>query len=78
VIDACTLEEPLKGHLRGALSISLDKAFPTVADSHIGPEQPIYLTLDRSTLREAILDLIRIGLDRIARFITMETRRLYR
>jgi hydroxyacylglutathione hydrolase len=73
LIDARSWDEYARGHLKGAVSITLNHAFPVVAGSYIEPQQPIYLIIDPGRLREAIIDLIRVGLDQVAGFIPGET-----
>ncbi len=56
----------MAGHLPGALYAPLDKTLPTIAGSYITPEQPIYLIVEsEADVQEAVLNLIRIGLDAI-------------
>lgn len=53
-------------HVTGAIFAPLDKTFPIVTGSYIGEEEDIYLIAEREEdVREAVLDLIRIGLDRV-------------
>lgn len=60
-------------HLAGALYAPLDNTFPTVTGSYIKPEMPIYLIVEKEAdIREAVLNLIRIGLDRVAGYATVE------
>lgn len=59
-----------EGHLPGALFAPLTNAFPTVAGSYIEENTPIYLLVNETRLREAVVDLIRIGLDRIVGYAT--------
>lgn len=60
----------MEGHIEGSLLSPLNKAFNTVAGSYIREEEPIFLIVEEDQLEEAILDLIRIGLDKIAGFAT--------
>ncbi len=67
-----------RGHVPGALFAPLNKAFPTIAGSYIEADQPIYLIVAEPRLKEAVIDLIRIGLDNIAGFATPATLAQYR
>lgn len=56
-------------HLPGSFYASLSRSFPTDVGSVADPEKPILLVVDSDRVREAVLDLIRIGFDDI-RFYT--------
>jgi hydroxyacylglutathione hydrolase len=63
----------MKGHLPGSLYAPLDKTFPTITGSYITPEMPVYLIVeDEAEVREAVLNLIRIGLDNVAGYALAE------
>lgn len=66
-----------ESHLPGAVFAPLDKSFPTVAGSYVQPGLPIYLLIEAQRVPEAVTDLIHIGLDKIAGFITPETLAVY-
>ncbi|MEZ4700214.1 MAG: MBL fold metallo-hydrolase [Rhodothermales bacterium] len=56
----------MKGHLAGSLYAPMGKTLNTIAGSYVQPEQAIYLIVDAvDDVREAVLNLIRIGLDHI-------------
>lgn len=56
----------MRSHVPGSLYAPLDNAFPTVAGSYIFPEETIILLVeDEAQVPEAVLNLIRIGLDRV-------------
>ena len=56
----------MAGHLPGSLYAPLDNTFPTVTGSFIRPEEEILLLVEKeSDVAEAVLNLIRIGLDRV-------------
>lgn len=65
------------GHLRGAINAPLNRTFPTIAGSYIEPEQKIVLVVDADRAHEAVVDLIRIGLDQIEAFITPSDLEIY-
>ncbi|MFD2531716.1 MBL fold metallo-hydrolase [Gracilimonas halophila] len=60
----------MEGHIEGSLLSPLNKAFNTVAGSYIRAEEQIFLISEEEKIEEAVLDLIRIGLDNIAGFAT--------
>ena len=56
-------------HLPGSIYAPLDKSFPTVTGSYIEPDSSIYLIVEREEdVHEAVLNLIRIGLDKIVAY----------
>ena len=72
MIDTRPIEEYVGGHLAGSLCIPLDKQFNTVAGSYINPDEPIFLIIDERKTEEAVRDLIRVGLDRIVGYLSLE------
>jgi hydroxyacylglutathione hydrolase len=66
VLDTRSWQEFRAGHLPGSLYAPLNRTFPTVTGSYVEPHQKIYLVIEPERLREAVTDLIRIGLDNIA------------
>src|SRR5690606_28858355 len=60
-------------HLPGSIYAPLDRTFPTVAGSYVQENTPIYLVVGKERLEEAVVDLIRIGLDDVAGYITPES-----
>lgn len=77
VLDTRSREEFADGHLPGSLLSPLDKQFNTVAGSYITEDETIYLVVEEQNLREAVIDLIRIGLDNIAGYITPKDLAMY-
>ncbi|MDR9418631.1 rhodanese-like domain-containing protein [Gracilimonas sp.] len=69
-LDTRNRYEFMTGHVRGALLSPLNKAFNTVAGSYINEEESIYLIVEEEKVEEAVVDLIRIGLDNIAGYAT--------
>lgn len=65
LIDTRTWDDYATGHLPGALHNPLTNAFPTVAGSYIESGKPIYLIVDKVNVREAVIDLIHVGLDNV-------------
>jgi len=62
--------EFMRGHLPGSIFAPLNKTFPTIAGSYADAEQSIHLIVPAESVSSAVLDLIRIGYDRIAGFAT--------
>ena len=64
----------MQRHIAGSIYAPLDNTFPTVTGSYLEPEPQIFLVLDgEDDLQQAILDLIRIGLDNIVGYVLAET-----
>lgn len=70
IIDTRTWEEYKAGHVHGSIFAPLNNSFNTVTGSFITPDMPIYLIIDRKQLKQAVISLIRIGLDNVAGYIT--------
>jgi len=70
ILDTRDAASFMKAHLEGALLAPLNKQFNTVAGSYVSEDQDIYLVVDESSVEEAVVDLIRIGLDHIKGYIT--------
>ena len=70
VLDTRTRNEFMKGHLEDSLLATLKSDFNTIAGSYITEDQDIYLIVDDERLDEAVVDLIRIGLDNIKGYAT--------
>jgi hydroxyacylglutathione hydrolase len=61
------------GHLPGALHAPFGPLFPSVVGSYVEPEEEIVLVVeDAHRLDEAIRNCLRIGLDRITRYVTAD------
>ncbi|RMF65845.1 MAG: MBL fold metallo-hydrolase [Calditrichaeota bacterium] len=73
LIDTRPWPEFAAGHLPGALFAPLNTAFPTVVGSYVEPGSAIYLVVAESRVREAVVDLIHIGLDEVTGYITPQT-----
>ncbi len=70
VIDTREREAFMANHLYGALFAPVNKAFNTTVGSFVMEDEHIYLVVEEEKLIEAVLDLIRIGLDNISGYIT--------
>lgn len=64
--------EFMNGHIQGSLYAPFNKTFNTIAGSYINNSEDIYLIIEEDKVAEAVLDLIRIGLDNIKGFATAE------
>ncbi len=60
------------GHVPGALQAPPGKMLPMIVGSYADPEAPLLLVADAARVPQLVRDLIRIGYDRIERFITPE------
>lgn len=54
------------GHLPGSIYAPLNKSFPTVTGCYVDPASEIVLICRGTEVEEAVRDLVRIGLDRVA------------
>jgi hydroxyacylglutathione hydrolase len=60
----------MQAHIKGSLLSPFNKQFNTIAGSYIKEDEEIFLIIDEERVEEAVRDLIRIGLDRVAGYIT--------
>lgn len=72
VVDMRDRKSFYHGHIPGAILATLDKSFPTVTGSYIDPDEEIVLVGNASDIREAAINLIRVGLDKIVGYVTPE------
>jgi hydroxyacylglutathione hydrolase len=77
LVDTRNWEEYRAAHFPGAIFAPLGNQLSPVCGSYIEEHTKIYLFVDSLDLPEVILDLIRIGLDDIAGFATLETLNAY-
>jgi len=70
IVDTRSRDAFGRAHLQGSINAPLNRAFPTVVGSYVEPEEVIVLVVDEERVSEAVRDLIRIGLDRVAMYIT--------
>ncbi len=70
VLDTREQDEFAGGFLPGSLLSTYNSQFNTVAGSYINEDEPIYLIIEESRLKQAIRDLVRIGLDKIEGYAT--------
>lgn len=78
ILDTRERQEFGNGHIPGSLLSPLNKQFNTVAGSYITEDEEIYLVVEEHRLNEAILDLYRIGLDKVFGYITPRDLEMYR
>jgi hydroxyacylglutathione hydrolase len=77
IVDTRTWEEYKTGHINGSIFAPLNNSFCTVTGSYITPDVPIYLIIDEKQLKDAVIALIRIGLDNVPGFITPDDLLVY-
>lgn len=73
LLDTRSWDAYKKAHVPGSLFTPLNKAFNTVAGSYIPEGMPVYLIVEEKHVREAVVDLIRVGLDRVVGYATSAT-----
>jgi len=64
--------EFMNGHIQGSIYAPFNKSFNTITGSYISDEEDIFLIIEEEKVEEAVLDLIRIGLDNIKGYATPE------
>jgi hydroxyacylglutathione hydrolase len=72
IIDTRNWNKYKSGHLPGSIFAPMDQSFNTTVGCYVTPDKSIYLILEEEQFQEAVLDLIRIGLDDIKEFFTDE------
>ncbi|MCH8568913.1 MAG: MBL fold metallo-hydrolase [Balneolales bacterium] len=77
IIDTREKDQFINGHIPGSLFSPLNKQFNTIAGSYIDEDEEIYLIIDEHRVAEAVVDLIRIGLDHVKGFVTPSDLKLY-
>ncbi len=70
LVDTRPWEAYKRAHVPGSLHVPLNRTFNTVAGSFVPDGMPVYLIIDEKRVREATVDLIRIGLDRVIGYAT--------
>jgi len=70
LLDTRTWAEFRKGHIKGALFTPFDNSFNTIAGCYVTEADSMVLLIEESDLDDAVVDLIRIGLDNIVGFVT--------
>jgi hydroxyacylglutathione hydrolase len=77
VLDTRERNEYAAGHLPGSLLSPLNRQFNTVAGSYITGDEHIYLVVEEHRVREAVTDLIHVGLDHIKGYVTPKDLKIY-
>ena len=72
VLDTRTWDEYRRSHVPGSLFAPLNRAFNTIAGCYVPEKTPIVLIVSEARLREAVVDLIHVGLDHIIGYATPE------
>jgi len=72
VLDTRSWDEYRHAHLPGALFTPLNSQFNTIAGCYVPEKMPIVLIVDEKRVREAIVDLIHVGLDHVIGYATPE------
>lgn len=70
ILDTRDRNSYASGHLPGSLLSPLNRQFNTVAGSYIDENSRIVLVVEAHRLREAVIDLFRIGLDHVIGYLT--------
>ena len=78
LLDTRERNEYSAGHIPGSLLSPLNKQFNTVAGSYITEDEDIYLVVNDHQVEEAVLDLFRIGLDRVVGYVTPRDLLIYK
>lgn len=72
IVDTRSKEAFMNRHLAGSLMASFDKNFNTIAGSYLNSDEEIYLIIDEEDVEQAVRDLIRVGLDKIHGYATID------
>jgi len=72
VLDTRSWDEYRHAHLPGALFTPLNSQFNTIAGCYVPEKMPIVLVVDEKRVREAMIDLIHVGLDQVIGYATPE------
>jgi hydroxyacylglutathione hydrolase len=78
IVDTRDRSAFMAGHIPGALLAPFNRQFNTIVGSYVKEDERIYLLIDQENVEEAVRDLIRIGLDDIAGYITPADFNAYR
>jgi hydroxyacylglutathione hydrolase len=70
ILDTRPWSDFKAGHLPGALRDPLDNTFNTIAASYLSDDQDMYIVCQADQYYNAVVALIRVGLDRIRGYIT--------
>jgi hydroxyacylglutathione hydrolase len=70
VVDTRPWSAFAAGHVARSLHAPINKTFPTIVGSYIEPGDSILLVVEESKLRDAVLGLVRVGLDNVIAWTT--------
>lgn len=70
ILDTRVKDDFMAGHIKGSLFTPMNSQFNTIAGSYVVEGQDMYLIIEEYKIEEAVLDLIRIGLDNIVGYAT--------
>lgn len=68
ILDTRAQDEFLKAHIQGSLFCPWNKTFNTIAGCYVEENKPIVLIIEEDRVREAVRDLVNVGLDTITGF----------
>jgi len=77
VIDTRPWDTFRTGHLARSIHAPVGKTMATIAGSYVDATATIYLVVERDRVADAVATLVRIGLDRIAGFVTPDDVTMY-
>ncbi|HBX65008.1 MAG: MBL fold metallo-hydrolase [Balneola sp.] len=72
IVDTRNRTDFMNGHIQGSLLSPMNKQFNTIVGSYVTENEGIYLIIPEEKVEEAVIDLIRIGLDNIKGWATPE------
>jgi hydroxyacylglutathione hydrolase len=78
LIDTRRRDEFMRGHIPDSILSPWNRQFNTVAACYVEEGMPIYLIIEEENLREAVRDLVNVGLDNIVAYATFETLEEYK
>ncbi len=73
LIDTRPWEAYRRAHVPGSLFAPLNRSFTTVAGSYVPEGMAVYLVIEERYVRDTVVDLIRVGLDRVIGYATPST-----
>lgn len=66
VLDTRGRDDFMEAHLPGSLHVPFNRQFNTIAGSYVEEGEDIFLLMAEEQVEEAVRDLVRVGLDRVA------------
>ena len=77
LLDTRSWDEFAARHLRGAMHMPLMGVFPTLAGSYVEAGRSVFLIVEASKVREAVIDLVHVGLDDMGGYATPDDLHVY-